>query len=155
MGSVNAYSISRRNLDGVVKRAVTTARRGGREICGLLVAHANALTPIQLRNKVKRGGSWAFYALDVRRAVQMAQHSGGEVVGTFHSHPTPAALGPRPRQSSWRRLARRLAEPGPSDIEHALNNSLMLIVECLGKKWALWRIDAGKAKRIRLVRRRP
>ena len=46
------YSISREALDGVVKRAVASAKRGGREICGVLVTHANVLTPIPLRNKV-------------------------------------------------------------------------------------------------------
>lgn len=137
MGSLNTYSISRRGLDAVAKRAVMAAKRGGREIGGLLVAQANVLIPIQLRNKIKRGGSFAFYALDVHRAVQAAQRHGCEVVGTFHSHP----LG--------------LAEPGSSDIEHALNDSLMLIVDCFGRTWRLWHIDAGKAKRVRLVRRRP
>lgn len=131
-----SYSISRHALDAVVKRAVANAKRGGREICGLLVAHANVLTPIPLRNKVKRGGSWALYSQDVRQAVAMAERAGGEVVGTFHSHPVG------------------LPEPGASDIANAQRDSLMLVVDCLDKKWGLWHIDGGEAKRLRLVRRR-
>ncbi len=130
------YSISRQAFDALMRRAVANGKRRGREICGLLVAHANVLTPIPLRNKVKGGGSWAFYSREVRQAVAMAERGEGEVVGTFHSHP----IG--------------LPEPGTSDIENGQRDSLMLIVDCLDKKWGLWHIDGGEAKRLRLVRRR-
>ena len=129
-------SISRDALDAVVRRAVANAKRGGREICGLLMARASTLTPIPLRNKVKRGGGWALYAAEVRHAVAMAERAGREVAGTFHSHPVG------------------LPEPGPSDIANANCDSLMLVVDCLDQKWGLWHIDGGVAKRLRLVRRR-
>ena len=58
------------------------------------------------------------------------------MVGTFHSHPVG------------------LPEPGPSDIANAQHDSLMLIVDCLDKKWGLWHIDGGEVRRLRLVRRR-
>ena len=52
---------------------------------------------------------------------------GQEVVGTFHSHP----LG--------------VAEPGQSDIDHAVDDSLMFVFDCLGRVGRLWRIKGGKA----------
>lgn len=131
------YTICPEELETVVSEAVAAAEMGGREICGLLVASGKTLTAVRLRNKRTRGGSWALYAEDARKCIVGMKRDGGEVIGTFHSHP----LG--------------FAEPGDSDIANAPDDSLMLVIDCFDRKWGLWHIRSGKAQRLRLVRRAP
>ena len=102
----------------------------GREICGLIVHTGHHLTFVRTRNVCRRAGSFVLSVPDVRRMVAAAKVLGQDVVGTFHSHP----LG--------------LAEPGPSDIENAVDDSLMFIFDCLGRRGCLWRIKSGKARSL-------
>lgn len=136
-GLFSTYSMTFDRLDAIVRSAVVNAKRGGQEICDLLVAHATRLTPIPLRNNAKRGGSWAFYSAETRAAVEKVKGNRGEGVGTFHSHPVG------------------IAEPGESDVANAPDDSLMLVIDCTVARWSLWHIRRGKARRVRLVRRKP
>ena len=130
------YAISADALASVLDSAVLAARNGGTEICGLLVAQGHGLlTPLMLRNKARRAGIWAFYVGEVRTAVAQAARNGHEVVGTFHSHPVGTAV------------------PGSSDIANALDDSLILIIDCTTKRYALWHIKSGAAQQRRLVTR--
>jgi proteasome lid subunit RPN8/RPN11 len=102
----------------------------GRELCGLIVSTGRHLSFVRTRNTLRRPGGFALSRLDVRKIVGAARVLGQEVVGTFHSHP------------------RGLAEPGHSDIEHAVDGSLMFIFDCLGRTGRLWRIKGGKARSL-------
>lgn len=82
---------------------------------------------MRTRNTRRRPGGFVLSCLDVRKIVAAAKVLGQEVVGTFHSHP----LG--------------VAEPGQSDIDHAVDDSLMFVFDCLGRVGRLWRIKGGKA----------
>lgn len=111
----------------------------GTEICGLLVDTGRRLKFVQIRNVCKRPGSFAFSCTEVRRVVAAANASGREVVGTFHSHPVG------------------LPVPGPSDVEHAGDDELMFLFDCIGHCGRLWRIRSGRAYPLRfsfLQRRR-
>lgn len=116
----------------LLREAVRVSRRSpGAEICGLLIDTGSHLAFLQTRNVCGRRGGFAFSASEVRRVVATANTSGQEVVGTFHSHPVG------------------LPTPGPSDIEHAVDNSLMFLFDCIGKAGRLWRIRDGRAHSLR------
>jgi desampylase len=125
------YTLRRAEVDDAIRSATGLANDGGREICGLLLGRDCRLTLAQVRNKIRRGGGFAFYAAEVRALARHARAAGSPIVGTFHSHP----LG--------------LARPGPTDIEFALDDSLMLIIDVLDASLALWHIVGGKARRLR------
>src|SRR5260221_552032 len=129
------YYISYRHMAGLMRKAAAAANRGGLEICGLLVSHKSRLIPVSLRNKVKRGGAFAFYVKEARSVTAKTERHGGAIVGTFHSHPYAPA------------------EPGPGDIVHAVDDSLMLIIDCLYKRAKLWHLLRGRAREVRLRRR--
>lgn len=103
----------------------------GTEICGFLIDTGSHLRFVQTRNVCRRRGGFAFSAREVRRLVAAVRSSGQEVVGTFHSHP----IG--------------LPSPGPSDIEHAVDDSLMFLFDCIGGGGRLWRIRDGRAHPLR------
>jgi proteasome lid subunit RPN8/RPN11 len=125
------YLVDTRPLDKLMKRAISAARKGSREVTGLIVDNRCRLDLIECNNKSRRAASSAFYFSEVRRIVKAAKTLNYEVVGTFHSHPV------------W------LAEPGDSDIIHAENDSLMLIVACSTRETKLWHIKNGKASEIK------
>ena len=124
----NTYVASRHDLEAALRRGTTAARHGGMETCGLLVRRKRRLELLHLNNKVKKGGSFAFYVGEVQSAIALTNKVGGTVVGTFHSHPVG------------------LAEPGPADVANAANDSLMLIFDCLGKRWKLWHVRGGRIR---------
>ena len=96
------------------------ARAGGREKCGLILDNGYFLELIEVRNKIKGGGGFAFYYNDVRAISKWAALCKHHVVGSFHSHPVG------------------LAEPGPSDLHNAVDESLMLIFDVVEGSGALW-----------------
>jgi len=100
----------------------------GTEICGLIIDTGHQLSFVQTRNVSPRVGSFALSRPDVRRIVAAAKVLGQEVVGTFHSHPVADAV------------------PGKSDVEHAVDDSLMFIFDCAGRDGRLWKIKGGKAR---------
>jgi|LakMenEpi03Aug12_release.lakeMendotaPanAssembly.Ray.scaffolds.fasta_scaffold857706_1 proteasome lid subunit RPN8/RPN11 len=102
----------------------------GAEICGLIVDTGFHLSLVQARNASRRSGSFVFPRPDVRRIVKAAEVLGQEVVGTFHSHPVAPAI------------------PGESDIANAVDNSLMLIFDCIACSGRLWRIRSGRAREV-------
>ncbi len=110
--------------------ATESARDGGCEVCGLLVDKGDFLELVQVRNKCKAGGGFAFYVGEVRAVQKRVAASGREIVGTFHSHPVGVAA------------------PGRSDIRHAVDDSLMLICDVTGREWALWHIEQEKARAV-------
>jgi proteasome lid subunit RPN8/RPN11 len=121
---------------GQYRRLLSEAReasrqRVGAEICGLIIDTGSHLTLVRIRNVSRRVGSFVLSRPDVRRVVSAARVLGQQVVGTFHSHPVA------------------LAEPGASDIEHAVDDSLMFIFDCTGRRGRLWRIRDRKARELR------
>jgi [CysO sulfur-carrier protein]-S-L-cysteine hydrolase len=116
----------------LLRAAVRASRqRPGTEICGLLIDTGRHLRFVQTRNICRRRGGFAFSAPEVRRLVAAISSSGQEVVGTFHSHPVG------------------LPSPGPSDVEHAVDDSLMFLFDCIGRRGRLWRIREGRAQPLR------
>ena len=102
----------------------------GTEICGLIVDTGFHLSLVQTRNVSRRSGSFVFSRPDVRRIVAAAKILRQEVVGTFHSHPAAPAV------------------PGESDIANAVDDSLMLIFDCIARCGRLWRIRSGRAREV-------
>jgi hypothetical protein len=82
-------------------------------------------------------GSFAFSAPEVRQVLAATKVLGQEVVGTFHSHPVG------------------LPAPGKSDIEHAVDDSLMFLFDCLDRDGRLWKIRAGRAHPLKFDFVRP
>ena len=107
----------------------------GTEICGLIVDSGFHLALVQARNASRRSGSFVFSRPDVRRIVAAAEILGQEVVGTFHSHPAAPAI------------------PGASDIVNAVDDSLMLIFDCIARCGRLWRIRSGRARELSFTTR--
>ncbi len=110
------FHIRGSRLDLFIKRAAVLAKRTFRETGGLIVDNEYFLDLVECKNKSRKSGSFAFYFREVREKVKAAEALGYEVVGTFHSHPF------------W------VAKPGASDIENAVDDSLMLIIDCTNKK---------------------
>jgi len=106
------------------------AGRQGGEICGLIVRNGYFLELIQLRNNTKRGGGFSFYFREVRSIQQMANLYDHEIVGTFHSHP------------------QGIARPGRSDLYNAVDDSVMLIYDVLGRSARLWHVKGRRAKKL-------
>lgn len=109
---------------------IDAAQDGGREVCGLLVDNGRFLELVQVRNKCRTGGGFAFYVGEVRAIKKMVAARGHEIVGTFHSHPIGVAT------------------PGRSDIHHAVDDSVMLICDVTGREWALWHILDHQSARV-------
>jgi len=128
---LSKYLIREPRLDELIKRAVRAAKKGSKEICGLIVDNKCCLDLIECKNKSRREASFSFYFEEVRRIVKAAGILNYEAVGTFHSHPAG------------------LAEPGTGDVANAVNDSLMLIFDCTDRKAKLWHIKNGKAKKLK------
>lgn len=120
----------RSNLERMMALAIEAAQDGGREVCGLLVNKGDFLEPVQVRNKCRTGGGFAFYVGEVRAITKTVAGLDHEIVGTFHSHPVGVAT------------------PGRSDIHHAVDDSLMLICDVTGREWALWHILGHQPARV-------
>jgi proteasome lid subunit RPN8/RPN11 len=102
----------------------------GREICGLIVDTGHQLSFVQTRNASRYVGSFVLSGPDVRRIVSAAKTLKQKTVGTFHSHPAATA------------------SPGKSDIQNAVDDSLMFIFDCLANEGCLWKIKGGVAKQL-------
>lgn len=126
------YIFQKKQLNTIIRNALKSAQNGGKEICGLMVDNGFFIEIIQTKNKSKVGGSFSFYVSEIRAIVKAAKRLNHEIIGTFHSHPL------------W------LAEPGDSDISNAVDDSLMLIIDCLDKNSKLWHIKKNKAKEKRM-----
>lgn len=132
--TTNRLGVRRSVLTRLISSAVKRAKDGDREICGLLVFNGLFLDLLQTENKSRRGGSFSFYAKEYDHLERCAQALGYEVVGTFHSHPL------------W------VAKPSEGDLNGALDNSLMLIIDCMDRNARLWHVRNRKASEIKLKR---
>jgi proteasome lid subunit RPN8/RPN11 len=100
----------------------------GREICGLIVDTGHYLSFVQTRNASRHAGSFVLLGSDTRRIVSAAKILKQNIVGTFHSHPAATATA------------------GKTDIQHAVDDSLMFVFDCIAKEGRLWKIKNGVAK---------
>ena len=121
------YRLLKSQFDNASRLAGKSAKINGTEICGLLVDNGFFIELVHVRNKSRRGGGFSFYLNEIRAIQKMAKTFDHEILGTFHSHPVG------------------LPEPGKSDRTYALDNSVMLIFDVMGKKAGLWRIKNKKA----------
>ncbi len=123
------YRLLEHQLDKATKRARALAREG-RELCGLLVWNGYCLELVELRNKSRRPGQFGFYKREVRQVQEASNHLGHEVIGTYHSHPFS------------------LAAPGKADLDGALDDTLMLILDVTAQSAHLWYVSDRKAREI-------
>jgi len=117
------------------KRILVEARRlaklNGIEVCGLILDNGLFLELVQTKNKSRHGGGFSFYFSEVRAIRKLAGLCAHEIVGTFHSHPAG------------------LPEPGPGDLRNAVDDSLMLIFDVLGRSARLWHVKDQRARHAR------
>ena len=125
------YRITKNQLDEITKAATSSATRGGREICGLLMDNGYFIELIRAKNMIRKGGGFQFNSTEIRTIQTAAKQLNHKIIGTFHSHPA------------------YLAVPSDSDIRCTLDDSLMLIIDVLGKKAALWHIKDKKKRKVR------
>jgi proteasome lid subunit RPN8/RPN11 len=107
----------------------------GTEICGLIIDTGFQLSLVQTRNVSRRLGGFVLSRPDVRRIVDAVRILKQEVVGTFHSHSIAPAI------------------PGKSDLANAVDDSLMLIFDCVARSGRLWRIRSGRARELEFTTR--
>jgi len=132
MKSEKPHIFDKVQFNKFLREARCSARKvAGTEICGLIIDTGRQLSFIPTRNVSSRVGSFVLSSLDVRRIAAATKILGQEVVGTFHSHPIAAAT------------------PGKSDIENAVDDSLMFIFDCIGREGRLWKIKNGKARPLK------
>lgn len=97
-------------------------KKDGAEICGLLIDNGYFIDLIQVKNKSKRIGSFAFYENEIKlleKAVHFMKH---EIIGTFHSHPFSTNI------------------PSKSDILNTYDDSFMLIIDVIRQDLGFWYI---------------
>jgi proteasome lid subunit RPN8/RPN11 len=116
------FRFSREQFEQIIERATITAEDGGREICGLLIYNGAVIDIRETKNTLDCGGGFVFDPLEIRAIEDDAEVKGHEVLGAFHSHPLAGPM------------------PGQSDIEHALDDSIMLVIDCGDKEAKLWYI---------------
>ena len=125
------HTFNKSQFTGFLREACRAHRTvPGTEICGLIVDTGFHLYLVQTRNVSRRSGSFVFSRPGVRRIVAATKILALEVVGTFHSHPAAPAI------------------PGESDIANAVDNSIMLIFDCIARCGRLWRIRSGRAREM-------
>ena len=124
------FKIVGKHLRDLIHDAVNAAKDNGNEICGFLVFNGHFIELIRARNKRRKGGSYSFYTSEVKAIEQAVSRLNHEIIGTFHSHP------------AW------FSEPGEDDIKNAVDDSLMLIIDCIEKDVRLWHIKNKKAQEL-------
>ena len=122
------YKLSRIQLKEVKKYARIMAQKGAFEICGLLIDNSVFLELLLVKNASSKEGSFCFHPPQIRTIQNSVRELNHEIVGTFHSHVAAPGI------------------PGKSDIYNAVNDSLMLIIDVVGRKAKLWHIRDKKAK---------
>ena len=124
-------TIIKKDLNRTIRNARKAARNDGHEICGLLIDNGHYLEILETKNTSKRGGHFEFDGKQIRQIMKSVKDLNHEIVGTFHSHPA------------------YYAKPGDGDIKWAVDDSLMLIVDCIGNETKLWRIKNKKAREVK------
>ncbi len=125
------HRLKKKQLQNLISDSVSASTNKGREVCGLIVDTGYFLELIQVKNKIKRGGSFAFYVDEVNKIESAASILSYKIVGTFHSHPY------------------YFAKPGESDLAAAEDGELMLIIDCLDKEAMLWKVKNKSAKKVK------
>lgn len=121
------WKMLRRSYIELLKLARLEAKKeDGKEICGFLIDNGYFLQLQLVQNKSERLGSFLYCEKEVKELMKSTKSLGIEIVGTFHSHPISEAT------------------PGPNDVKYALDNSLMLIFDCIGNEGELWYIKNGR-----------
>jgi [CysO sulfur-carrier protein]-S-L-cysteine hydrolase len=122
--------IIRQDLLQAIRKARKVARdEEGREICGLLVHNGHFIEIHETANIAEETGKFHFDMKQIKALKRAVGLLGHEIVGIFHSHPASEA------------------KPGPGDLKGALDDSLMLIIDCIGSEALLWKIKDGKARK--------
>ena len=116
----------------LIRRASTVARDSGKEVAGLLIHNGHFLEILETRNVCEKGGHFRFDERQIKAIKKAVKELDHEIVGTFHSHPA------------------YFAKPGDTDIKWAVNDSLMLIIDCMDREARLWRIKNGKAREVNM-----
>jgi len=124
--------LSRKDIKRTIRRAREAAQHNGREICGLLISNGHFVEILETKNASKVGGHSSFDPKQIQTIINAAKELNHRIVGTFHSH------------------AAYLAKPGGSDIGGSLDDSLLMIIDCIGNEARLWRIKNGKAKSVKI-----
>jgi proteasome lid subunit RPN8/RPN11 len=120
-----------KELRGTIRKARKAASDGYREICGLLIDNGHFLEMLETTNVSQKGGHCEFDEKQIKAVMKAVNHLQHEIVGTFHSHPISEA------------------KPGNGDIEGAVDDSLMLIIDCTEGEARLWRIKNARARRVK------
>ena len=128
----NKLKIVEKQLRKLIQDSVNSSKNNGTEVCGFLIFNGFFIEMVQLRNKSRKGGSFSFYTSEVKAIELAASRLNHEIIGTFHSHP------------AW------FSEPGENDIESAVDDSLMLIIDCIEKEANLWHIRNKQARKLRI-----
>ena len=124
------FRLLQKQVDEAINAATVAASQGGMEICGLLIDNGYFIELIATKNKIKKGGSFAFNTREIRLIQKSASALNHEIIGTFHSHPF------------------YIDEPSESDIKNTLDNSIMLIIDVTGRKVGVWHIKDDNKKRV-------
>ncbi len=120
-----------KELSRTIRKAKRLARKDANELCGFLVHNEHFIELIEAKNKSRKKGHFKINKKQYHRiktAIKTLRH---DLIGSYHSHPVSKA------------------QPGPGDIEGSENNSLMLIIDCIGNEAKLWRIKDKKAREIK------
>lgn len=125
------HLFNKTNYSKFLRQACRSASEtAGAEICGLIIDTGCHHSFVSTRNVSPQLGNFILSRPDVRRIVAAAKILGQEIVGTFHSHPVG------------------IATPSKTDIENAVNDSLMFIFDCTDRTGYLWKIKDGRARSI-------
>jgi proteasome lid subunit RPN8/RPN11 len=130
-GNIMNKKIIKKDLNRIIRTARNTARNDHHEICGLLIDNGHFLEILETRNTSKRGGHFEFDGKQIRKIMKSVKDVNHEIVGTFHSHPL------------------YYPKPGVNDIKWAVDDSLMLIIDCIDQEATLWHIKDKKARAVK------
>ena len=122
--------ILKNQIKKIIKDAEIASKKNGLEICGLLIDNGYFIEIIPVNNKTKKGGGFEFYVNEIRFIQKASIKMDHEIIGTFHSHPLS------------------ISKPSESDINNALDDSYMLVIDVLDKKVQLWYIKDKNIKNI-------
>ncbi len=124
--------VLKKDLMRAIRKARKTARNGGREIAGLLIYNGHFMELLETRNTYHKGGHFQYDERQIKTIMKAVKELSHEIVGTFHSHPA------------------YIAKPGEGDLKGAVEDSLMLVIDCINSEARLWRIKAGKARNVNM-----
>lgn len=126
------YKILKVELAKIISHSVIVSKNRGMEICGLLIDNGYFVELLEVKNKTKRGGGFSFLYEEIKTIQKISKMFKHEIIGTFHSHPS------------------YIAEPSESDVKGALNDSLMIVIDVMGRNALLWHIKDRKKVKLKL-----